>query len=75
MPEPSERSKADFPVIVASVPSYTLEKMASNALSIESVRTNVPLTIVTPRITASAVSAVRSFRPAMPFSENLIIAS
>ena len=37
-------------------------KIESNALSIESVSTKVPLTIATPRTIASAVRAVRSFR-------------
>ena len=47
-------------------------KIESNALSIESVRTKVPLTIATPSTIANAVSAVRSFRPSSPFSANLV---
>ena len=41
-------------------------KMRSKAWSIESVRTNVPLIIATPRTIAMAVSAVRSFRLRRP---------
>ena len=50
-------------------------KIASNALSIESVSTKVPLTVATPRTIAIAVSAVRSLRPSIPFRANLIIYS
>ena len=38
-----------------------------------SVRTNVPLTIATPRMIANALNDARSFRPASPFSATLII--
>ena len=67
-PLPSERSKADLPLTTTFEPSRTSVKIESNALSIESVSTYVPLTIVTPRTIAIAVSAVRSLRPSRPFS-------
>ena len=71
-PLPSLRSKADLPVMTTSEPSRTSVKIWSNALSIESVRTYVPLIIATPSTIASAVSAVRSFRDRRPLSANLI---
>ena len=49
-------------------------KIESNALSIESVSMNVPITIATPSTIATAVSAVRSFRPSKPFSAKRTIA-
>jgi hypothetical protein len=42
-------------------------------LSIESVSTNVPLTVATPRTIAIAVSAVRSFRVRSPLRVNEIM--
>jgi hypothetical protein len=57
-----------LPLIAASVLAYDSLKIALNALSIVSVRTNVPLTIATPSTTASAVSAALNFRPARPRS-------
>ena len=71
-PCPSVRSKADLPVITAVEPARDSVKIESNALSIESVRTYVPLTIATPSTIANAVSAVRSFRPSRPLSANLV---
>ncbi len=71
-PWPSERSKADLPLMTAFEPWRTSVKIVSNALSIESVRTNVPLTMATPSTIAIAVRAVRSFRPSSPFSANFV---
>ena len=62
----SERANADLPLITAVEPFRTSVKIASNALSIESVRTYVPLTIETPRTIANAVSAVLSLRLKSP---------
>ena len=67
-------SNADLPVIDrVGARGRRRVKIASNALSIESVRTNVPLTIATPRTIAIAVSAVRSFRASRPLSANAVI--
>ena len=62
----SARSKADFPEMTAFEPLRMSVKIRSNAWSIESVRTYVPLIIATPRTIAIAVSAVRSFRLSSP---------
>ena len=59
-------SKADFPVMTAFEPYRMSVKIRSNAWSIESVRTYVPLINATPRTIAMAVSAVRSLRLKMP---------
>jgi hypothetical protein len=48
-------------------------KIWSNALSIESVSTNVPLIIATPRTIASAVRTVRSLRVRSPLSANFVM--
>ena len=69
-PLPSERSNADLPEMTTFEPSRMSVKIWSNALSIESVRTKVPLIIATPSTMASAVSAVRSFRVNIPLSAN-----
>jgi hypothetical protein len=53
-------------------PFRTSVKIELKALSIESVRTNVPETIATPRMIAIAVSDARSFRPSRPLSATLI---
>ena len=71
-PLPSERSKADLPLITTFEPLRTSVKIESNAWSIESVRTKVPLTIATPRTIAIAVSAIRSFRPRSPLRANFV---
>ena len=52
--------------MTAFEPWRTSVKIVSNALSIESVRTYVPLTMATPSTIAIAVSAVRSLRPEQP---------
>ena len=65
-PLPSERSKADLPVTTTLEPWRTSVKIVSKALSIESVRTNVPLTIATPSTIASDVRTVRSLRVSSP---------
>ena len=70
---PSKLKPGSFPVTTASVPAYESTKIASNALSIVSVRTYAPLIIATPSTIASAVSAVRSLRPARLFSAKRII--
>ena len=62
----SPMSKADFPEMTAFDPCLMSVKIRSNAWSIESVRTNVPLIIATPSTIAIAVSAVRSFRLSSP---------
>jgi len=67
-PLPPVRSKADLPLTITFDPCRTSVKIESNAWSIESVSTYVPLTIVTPRTIAIAVSAVRSLRPSSPLS-------
>ena len=72
-PLPSERSKADLPEITTFEPWRTSVKIWSNALSIESVRTYVPLIIATPSTIARAVRTVRSFRVSRPLSANLIM--
>ncbi len=69
---PSKEMSGAFPLIAASVFAYDSTKIASNALSIVSVRTKVPLTIATPSTTAIAVSAARNFRPASPLSATRI---
>ena len=69
---PSNEMSGAFPLIAASVFAYDSLKIASNALSIVSVSTNVPLTIATPSTTASAVSDARNFRPASPLSATRI---
>ena len=51
-----DQSTTFRPLTTASVSSYELAKIESNALCIVSVRTNVPLTIATPRTIAIAVS-------------------
>ena len=61
-----QRSKADLPVMTAFEPLRMSVKIRSNAWSIESVRTYVPLIIATPRTIAIAVSAVRSLRLRSP---------
>ena len=48
--------------------SYELEKMLSNALSIVSVRTSVPLTIATPRTIASPSGSTGACAPSSPLS-------
>ena len=48
-------------------------KILPKAWSIESVRTNVPLIIATPRTIAIAVSAVRSFRLISPRMTNHVM--
>src|SRR5213593_1627410 len=48
-------------------------KILLNALSMESVRTNVPLIIATPRTIAIAVSAVRSLRLMSPRRANQVM--
>ena len=53
-------------------PWRTSVKIWSNALSIESVSTNVPLIIATPRTIASAVRTVRSLRVRSPLSANFV---
>ncbi len=65
-PLPSERSNSDSPVMTAFEPARMSLKIRSNAWSIESVRTYVPLIIATPRTIAIAVSAVRSLRLKSP---------
>ena len=65
-PLSSVRSNADLPVMTAFEPWRMSVKIWSNAWSIESVRTKVPLIIATPRTIASAVRAVRSFRLRRP---------
>ncbi len=65
-PCPLETLNAALPETTTSEPARISVLMKSNAFWIESVRTNVPLTIATPSTTASAVSAVRSLRPNMP---------
>ena len=57
---------ADLELTTASVPAYDSWKIVLKALSIVSVRTNVPETIATPRTIASAVAIARNFRPARP---------
>ena len=59
------------PLTTASVPAYDSTKIVSNARSIVSVSTYVPLTIATPRTIAIAVSSERSLRPARPLSATL----
>ena len=59
-------------VMTTSEPWRTSVKIVSNALSIESVSTNVPLTIATPRTIAIAVSAVRSLRPEQARERDLV---
>ena len=58
--------------MTAFEPWRTSVKIVSNALSIESVRTNVPLTIATPSTIAIAVRAVRSLRPSSPLRANFV---
>ncbi len=70
-PLPSDRSNADLPVMTTFEPSRTSVKIWSKALSIESVRTYVPLIIATPSTIARAVSAVRSFRVNRPLIAKL----
>ena len=65
-PLPSERSNSDFPEMTAFEPARMSLKIRSNAWSIESVRTYVPLIIATPRTIATAVRAVRSLRLRSP---------
>ena len=72
-PWPCERSNADLPLTTTFEPLRTSVKIELNALSIESVRTNVPLIIATPSTIAIAVSAVRSLRPSRPASATLIM--
>ena len=67
-PLPSQRSNADLPVTTTFEPCADVGEDLVERLSIESVRTNVPLIIATPSTIASAVSAVRSFRPSRPLS-------
>jgi hypothetical protein len=74
-PLPSERSNADLPEMTTFDPWRTSVKIWSNALSIESVRTYVPLIIATPSTIARAVSAVRSFRENSPLIANFVIPS
>jgi len=62
-----------LPLITASEFLYDSLKIESNAFVIVSVRTYVPLIIETPRTIASAVRAVRSFRPRRPLSANRTI--
>ena len=69
---PSNEMSGAFPLIAASVLAYDSLKIASNALSIVSVRTKVPLTMATPSTTASAVSEARNLRPASPLSATRI---
>ena len=69
---PSKLKPGSLPVTTASVPAYESTKIASNALSIVSVSTYAPLIIATPSTIASAVSAVRSLRPARLFSAKRI---
>ena len=69
-----DHSTSFLPETTASVCSYELEKIESNALSIVSVRTSVPLTIATPRTIAIAVSVERSFRAIRPRSATRLIA-
>src|SRR4051812_10007387 len=64
---------AALPVITASEPFRESVKIELNALSIESVSTNVPLTIATPRMIATAVRIVRSLRPRSPLSSARIM--
>ena len=66
----SPMSKDDFPEMTAFEPWRMSVKIRSNAWSMESVRTNVPLIIATPRTIAIAVSAVRSFRLRSPLMAN-----
>ena len=54
-------------------PCRTSVKIWSNALSIESVRTYVPLIIATPSTIASAVRTVRSLRVSSPLSANFVM--
>ena len=68
-----DHSTSFLPETTASVCSYELEKIESNALSIVSVRTSVPLTIATPRTIATAVSAERSLRASRPRSATRLI--
>ena len=68
-----DHSTSFVPVTTASVCSYELEKIVSNAFSIVSVRTSVPLTIATPRTIAIAVRMERSFRAARPRSATRFI--
>src|SRR6476619_1865322 len=68
-------SKADLPLMTAFDPCRASVKILSKAESIESVSTNVPLIIATPRTIAIAVSAVRSLRLSSPFIANLITTS
>ena len=68
-----DHSTSFVPETTASVCSYELEKIESNALSIVSVRTSVPLTIATPRTIAIAVSAERSLRAIRPRSATRFI--
>jgi hypothetical protein len=63
-----------MPAITASVWSYDAPKMPSKAFWIVSVRTSVPLTIVTPITTANAVNSARTLRPASPFNPTTNIA-
>ena len=58
--------------MTAFEPLRTSVKIEPKALSIESVKTYVPLTIATPSTIAIAVSAARSFRPASPLSATRI---
>ena len=59
---PPVKSNGGLPEMTAFEPLRMSVKILSNAWSIESVRTYVPLIIATPRTIASAVSAVRSLR-------------
>ena len=69
-----DHSTSFLPLTTASVCSYELEKIESNAFSIVSVRTSVPLTIATPRTIATAVSAERSLRASRPRIATRLIA-
>src|SRR6476659_4267718 len=66
-------SKADLPLMTAFDPCRASVKILSKAESIESVRTNVPLIIATPRTIAIAVSAVRSLRLSSPLIANFVM--
>ena len=71
----AEKSTSFFPVTTASVCSYAELKTESKPRAIESVRTNEPVTIATPRTIAREVRRVRSLRPARPLSATLRISA
>ena len=73
LPMLSAEDNIVLPLTIASVCEYEDVKIVWNARSIVSVRTNVPLTIATPRTIANAVSTVRSLRPARPLRATFLI--